>query len=96
MKTLKTLALCAVFTSSAAFADDPIVPTEAELDSMRSAIASVGCVVDTDEAADAVEDATGFNEELLQASVEQLRVYEEIIDATDEGGIKLVSGNCEA
>ncbi len=96
MKTLKTVALCAVFASSAAFADDVITPTEAELDSVRSAIASIGCVVDTEESASAVETATGFNEGLLQASVDQLRVYEEIVDASDEGGIKLVSGNCEA
>ena len=42
----------------------------------------------------AEQNVPGFSEEELDVMVEQLRIYQEIIDASEDGGIKLVSGAC--
>lgn len=88
-----TMALCGTFSATAVFASDP---TEEQLDALRSAIATAGCVINNEETATSVENATGFDEDLLLAAVEQLRASEEIVDVPGQGGIKLVSGQCEA
>ncbi|WP_212525271.1 hypothetical protein [Actibacterium sp. MT2.3-13A] len=94
MKILKSLVLFAAFAPASAFAQGSLIAAEAELDRLRDALVAVGCVVDTEEAALAVEADTGFDEALLEAAVGQLRALHEIEDASNEGGIKYVSGGC--
>lgn len=94
--TLKIAAICAALTPAAAIAQDAIVPTEDELQAFRDAITSVGCTIADDATAASVETATGYTEALLEAIVAQLRIYDEIIDASEDGGITLVSGACAA
>jgi len=92
--TLKIAAICAVLTPAAAIAQDTIEPSAEEMQAFRLAIAATGCTIDDEATANAVEAATGYSEALLEAIVEQLRVYDEIIDASEEGGITLVTGEC--
>jgi hypothetical protein len=94
MNILKTIALFAAFTPASAFAQSDLIATEGELDALRSALVAVGCVVDSEDAAVAVETDTGFEEALLEAAVGQLRALHEIEDASSEGGLKYVSGGC--
>ena len=75
-------------------AESTYEPNEAELQLARVAIAEVGCTVDSDAIALQVEAFTGFDEYELGIIVEKLRIYQEIVDASDEGGITLVSGDC--
>lgn len=69
-------------------------PSEDDLDALRYVLAEVGCVVTDEVAALAVEEATDYSETELEVMVEQLRIYQEIIDASEDGGIKLVTGAC--
>ncbi|MEX5729489.1 hypothetical protein Ga0609869_002842 [Rhodovulum iodosum] len=92
MKTLKTLALCAVFAPVATIAQ--AAATEEQLATVRAAIESAGCVITTDDAAAQVESATGYEEETLRAVVDELRVMGEVGDASEEGGIRLLTGGC--
>lgn len=94
MKTLKTLTFIALLSPTSAYAQSDLIATEAELDLLRGALVAVGCVVDNEDVAIAVENATGFEEALLEAAVGQLRALHEIEDASDDGGIKYVSGGC--
>ncbi|MGC9368918.1 MAG: hypothetical protein ACP5DX_05185 [Paracoccaceae bacterium] len=94
MKIVRTLALFAALAPTAGLAQDSVIASEAELDTMRDALVAVGCVVDTEEAALEVETATGFDDALLEAAVGQLRALHEIEDASSEGGLKYVSGGC--
>ena len=92
--TLKVAVVCALFAPISAFATEVVDLTEDQLDAFRVAIAAAGCTIDDDATAAAVETTTGYNEDTLKAIVEQLRVYNEIVDASEEGGITLVSGEC--
>ncbi|SMX34097.1 hypothetical protein [Actibacterium lipolyticum] len=92
--TLKITAICALLAPMSAFATEVVDVTEEQLESFRVAITATGCTIDDDESAAAVESATKYDEETLKAIVEQLRVYDEIVDASQEGGITLVSGEC--
>ena len=93
MKTLKAIVLCAAFAPVAAFADG-IAVTDSQLAAFRDAITGAGCSITDEATANQVEVATGYDDETLKAIVEQLRVYDEIIDASTDGGITLVSGEC--
>lgn len=88
--TLKIAALSVAFIPAAAFAE----PTDQELQAFRDAITLAGCTIADEASAAAVEANTGYTEALLESIVEQLRVYGEIVDASAEGGITLVSGDC--
>ncbi|ALG89884.1 MAG: hypothetical protein SWN98_03000 [Pseudomonadota bacterium] len=92
--TLKIAAFCAALCPVPVFADGDTELTEDQLNAFRAAIVAVGCTINDETTASAVEDATGFDPETLQAVVEQLRVYDEIVDASDEGGITYISGEC--
>lgn len=96
MKTfVKTTAFCLALLPVSAFAQGTNIDvTDEQLDSFRGALTTAGCTIVDDVSAAAVETATGFDEETLAAIVAQLRVYDEIIDASDEGGITLISGAC--
>lgn len=95
MKPLKMLAVLALTVApTALWAMNEIIPTDDELAIFRSAIEQAGCVVDNDDTAATVANATGFDAELLEAVVAQLRIYGEIVDAGETGGIKLISGGC--
>ena len=94
MKILKPLAIFAALAPASAFAQSDLIATETELDMLRDALVAVGCVVDSEDAAVEVENATGFEEALLEAAVGQLRALHEIEDASEEGGLKYVSGGC--
>jgi len=91
--TLKIAALCAVMAPAVAYADGTEV-TDGQLQAFRSAITTAGCTIDDESTADMVQQATGYDENTLKAIVEQLRVYNEIVDASTQGGITLVSGDC--
>ena len=94
MKTiLKFAALVAIAAPTMSFAQGMGV-TEEQLNAMRSALTDVGCTVNDDTTAQTVESVTGFDEATLGVIVAQLRVYEEIVDASEEGGITLISGDC--
>jgi len=95
--TLKLAALACVAAPLMAFAQDaaPLVEvTEEELASFRDAITLAGCTINDEGTASQVETLTGYDEDTLSAIVAQLRVYDEIVDASDEGGITLISGAC--
>ena len=68
--------------------------TDAQLDSLRAAMETAGCTIADQASATQVEAATGFDEQTLSAIVAQLRVLNEIVDASDDGGITLISGAC--
>lgn len=74
--------------------DEVIIPTDDELQTFRVAITDVGCTIADEETALTVETATAYDEATLDAIVQQLRVYNEIVDASEEGGITLVTGDC--
>ncbi|KAJ55568.1 hypothetical protein ACMU_12810 [Actibacterium mucosum KCTC 23349] len=94
MKTfVKTTTLCLALSPLAAFAQDVEV-TDDQLDSLRAAMVTAGCTIADEASATLVETTTGFNEETLSSIVAQLRVLNEIVDASDEGGITLISGAC--
>ncbi len=92
--TLKIAALSAALFPAFAFAQAGDGPTDAQLQSFRVAITQVGCTIADDATAASVQAATGFSETLLESIVQQLRVYNEIVDASAEGGITLTSGEC--
>ncbi|WP_372603597.1 hypothetical protein [Actibacterium sp.] len=105
MKTiLKTALICSAFLAVPAFAQDttttatttePYIPTEEELQTVREALTTVGCTVNSDDLALQVEALTGYDELSLESIVDHLRIYHEIVDASSsEGGITLVSGDC--
>jgi len=100
MTTIKKTAIATLMSlclpAMAAAQEEATDVTEAEMEATRQAIADVGCVLhvpDVEKAA-SVEAATGFSEQRLAEIVGQLRVYDEIVDASEEGGIRLVSGGC--
>ena len=74
--------------------DEVIIPTDDELEMFRVAMTDVGCTIADEETALTVEEATAYDEVTLDAIVQQLRVYNEIVDASEEGGITLVTGDC--
>lgn len=97
MTTMRTTAIATVMSlclPALAAAQDAAEVTEAELDTTRAAITDAGCVVADAETAAGVETATGYGAERLAEIVGQLRVYDEIVDASEDGGIRLVSGGC--
>ncbi|MHC0054040.1 hypothetical protein [Actibacterium sp. D379-3] len=89
----KSAAFCLAVLPTAALAQT-YEPTDDELQTFRDAIIEIGCTIDTDARATAVETATGYDEEVLEAIVEKLRIYQEIVDASEQGGITLLSGDC--
>lgn len=96
MKILKTFcaaALGAALVPMAAVADDTAV-TATQMQAVRSAIAAVGCVVDTQSAAASVETFTGYDQDRLALIVEALRATGEIVDIDDGEAIRLTSGVC--
>lgn len=95
MKLTKLALIGLLAVPSAAFAEGETVEvTDQQLDTFRVAIADIGCTISTEESALAVETATNYDEDTLAAIVAQLRVYNEIVDASEDGGITLVSGDC--
>ncbi|TCP58643.1 hypothetical protein EV663_11923 [Rhodovulum bhavnagarense] len=96
MKTLKTLSaamLVAILAPAAGLAQDSAVSPE-QMQQLRDAMVSAGCVVASETTAGSVENTTGFAPELLAEIVEALRATGEIIDYGTEGGIQLTSGPC--
>lgn len=94
MKTLIKTTAFLIGLSPLALAAQDWTPTDDDLATFRVALFNAGCVVNDEESALAVESSTDFSEEELDVMVEQLRIYQEIIDASEDGGIKLVSGAC--
>jgi len=98
MTTIKKTAIATLMSlclpAMAAAQEEATDVTEAEMEATRQAIAAAGCVIADPETAASVEAATGFSEQRLAEIVGQLRVYDEIVDASEEGGIRLVSGGC--
>ncbi|MAY34137.1 MAG: hypothetical protein CMM86_16215 [Rhodovulum sp.] len=101
-KLAKITAVCIALMPAVAVAQDTttdgttevIIPTDDELQTFRVAITDVGCTIADEETALTVEEATAYDEATLDAIVQQLRVYNEIVDASEEGGITLVTGDC--
>ncbi|MCI5084807.1 MAG: hypothetical protein MRY67_02715 [Rhodovulum sp.] len=101
-KLAKITAVCIALMPAVAVAQDTttdgttevIIPTDDELEVFRVAITDVGCTIADEETALTVEEATAYDEATLDAIVQQLRVYNEIVDASEEGGITLVTGDC--
>lgn len=101
-KLAKITAVCIALMPAVAVAQDTttdgttevIIPTDDELQTFRVAITDVGCTIADEETALTVEAATAYDEATLDAIVQQLRVYNEIVDASEEGGITLVTGDC--
>lgn len=101
-KLAKITAVCIALMPAVAVAQDTItdgtteviIPTDDELETFRVAITDVGCTIADEETALTVEAATAYDEATLDAIVQQLRVYNEIVDASEEGGITLVTGDC--
>ena len=101
-KLAKITAVCIALMPAVAVAQDTttdgttevIIPTDDELQTFRVAITDVGCTIADEETALTVETATAYDEATLDAIVQQLRVYNEIVDASEEGGITLVTGDC--
>lgn len=91
--TLKIATLAVALMPFSAMAQDA-GPTDAQLQTFRAAVTQVGCTIADDATANAVQVATGYSEALLVDIVQQLRVYNEIVDASEEGGITLISGEC--
>lgn len=102
-KLAKITAVCIALMPAVAGAQDTTtdgtttevyIPTDDELATFRIAITDVGCTIADEATALQVEVATAYDEATLDAIVQQLRVYNEIVDASEEGGITLVTGDC--
>ena len=98
-KLAKITAVCIALMPTFAVAQDTtttevIIPTDEELAAFRTAMTNVGCTIADEETALQVEEATAYDEAMLDAIVQQLRVYNEIVDASEDGGITLVTGDC--
>ncbi|MCV2880686.1 hypothetical protein [Actibacterium sp. XHP0104] len=99
LKTIPSVLALSALLAAPAFAQDTsasqYVPTEDELDVVRVALTKIGCTVETEDQAALVEEYTGYDAASLEAIVDLLRIYQEVVDATnDTGGITLVSGDC--
>ena len=98
-QTIKLALLGLIVAPAIAFgqsegSDNSIDVTDEQMDAFRVAVYNAGCTIDTDPLAAAVENATGYSTDLLGDIVAQLRTYEEVVDASTEGGFTLVSGDC--
>lgn len=96
MKTLIKTTAFLIGLSPLALAAQDWTPTDEDLDVFRDAVFNAGCIVTDEATAVSIEAATGFTEDELDAIVQQLRIYQEVIDASEEGGFQLVSGACAA
>jgi len=95
MKTiLKLVAIAATLAPAMAFGQTATDVTPEQLQVFRDAITAVGCTIDSDASANIVEIQTGYAPDTLAAIVDQLRIYNEIVDASTDGGITYVSGGC--
>ncbi|HDR27824.1 MAG TPA: hypothetical protein ENN83_04070 [Rhodovulum sp.] len=92
LKTLKTLAILAALSPAAAMAESSV--SASDLDKFRAAMTGTNCMVNNEEQAGQVERATGFSEDRLEAIVVELRKLGEIENINDQGGIRLISGDC--
>ena len=69
-------------------------PTETEIAQFVSAVQSVGCVVETDAQAAAVEEATGFNDAKLAEIVEVLLESGRAVVPASMSGLHLTTAGC--
>ncbi len=85
-------AICAVLlTSGAALAQDmPDGVTQGDLDAFQAAMIAQGCVIDSDDKAVAVEDATGFSEDQLGAIVGYMIEAGQMEMSAEAAGIRLL------
>lgn len=94
MKTFKILSAAALSAALVPLAASAADVTESEMQAVRTALASVSCVVSDSSTASMVENNTGYDTEKLELVVEALRATGEVIDINDGQGIRLTSGVC--
>ncbi|HGG05465.1 MAG TPA: hypothetical protein ENK28_08395 [Aliiroseovarius sp.] len=87
----RSAVLAVLLTSGAALAQEmPDGVTQADLDAFQAAMITQGCVIDSEDKAVAVEDATGFSEDQLSAIVGFLMEAGQMEMNAEAAGIRLL------